>query len=71
MREAQRHRIAVIEDDPDIAEILEGLLQRNGFETEIFRNAESFFRSLPRREPDLCLVDLTLPDRDGLSVVAE
>lgn len=63
--------IAIVEDDPDIADILSGLLRRHGFETESFGTAGTFFRSLARREPDLCLVDLTLPDRDGLSIVAE
>lgn len=71
MTPARTAYVAIVEDDPDIADILAALLSRNGFETERFGTADSFFRSLARREPDLCLVDLTLPDRDGLSIVAE
>jgi len=65
------HYIAVIEDDRDIADILEAALQRAGYETESFHSGASFIRALARREPDLCLIDLSLPDRDGLSIVAE
>ncbi|MCI5074818.1 response regulator transcription factor [Oricola sp.] len=63
--------IAIIEDDRDIADILEAALQRVGFETAAFDSGASFIRALTRREPDLCLIDLSLPDRDGLSIVAE
>jgi two-component system, OmpR family, response regulator len=63
--------IAIVEDDRDIAEILKAALDSSGFETEYFDSGASFARSLARREPDLCLIDLSLPDRDGLSIVAE
>lgn len=64
-------RIAIIEDDRDIAEILETVLRRSGFAVETFHTGESFLRSLPHRQPNLCLIDLSLPDRDGLGIVAE
>jgi two-component system, OmpR family, response regulator len=63
--------IAIVEDDRDIAEILAVALGRAGYETESFDSGSSFIRSLARREPHLCLIDLSLPDRDGLSIVAE
>lgn len=65
------HYIAIVEDDRDIADILAAALGRAGYETESFDSGSSFIRSLARREPDLCLIDLCLPDRDGLSIVAE
>lgn len=68
---APEQRIAIVEDDRDVAEILETVLSRNGFAVETFFTGESFLRSLPHRQPNLCLIDLGLPDRDGLGIVAE
>ncbi|MCG6856660.1 MAG: response regulator transcription factor [Salaquimonas sp.] len=66
-----RQKIAVVEDDRDIAEILDNALTQHGYAVETFFTGESFLKSLPHRQPDLCLIDLSLPDRDGLGIVAE
>ncbi|MCB1462788.1 MAG: response regulator transcription factor [Nitratireductor sp.] len=66
-----RQKIAVVEDDRDIAEILDTTLTQHGYAVETFFTGESFLKSLPHRQPDLCLIDLSLPDRDGLGIVAE
>jgi DNA-binding response OmpR family regulator len=63
--------VAIVEDDRDIADILQSALSKNGFETACFQSGSAFLQSLAKRAPDLCLIDLTLPDRDGLSIVAE
>ncbi|GIL02301.1 MAG: DNA-binding response regulator [Alphaproteobacteria bacterium] len=68
---ATTQRIAIVEDDRDVAEILATVLATSGYDVETFFTGESFLRSLPHRQPDLCLIDLSLPDRDGLGIVAE
>jgi two-component system, OmpR family, response regulator len=68
---ASEQRIAIVEDDRDVAEILQAVLSRHGFAVETFFTGDSFLKSLPHRQPDLCLVDLGLPDRDGLGIVSE
>jgi len=61
--------IAIVEDDADIGAILQGVLQDNGFAAHLFSEAHTFEASLSRRRYDLCLVDLGLPDQNGLDLV--
>jgi len=61
-------RIAIIEDEPDIIELVSVNLKKANFQVEGFENAESFFRSLKIRQPDLIILDLMLPDMDGYEV---
>lgn len=63
--------IYILEDDADIAHVLLRTLKTEGFLIEVFHRKSSFLNQLKRKTPDLCLVDLTLPDGDGLSVITE
>src|SRR6185295_19256186 len=63
------HRVLVVEDDPDIRNVLRALLESEKYrvvEAETAVRAEVEARS---HKPDLLLVDLGLPDRDGLDVI--
>lgn len=61
--------IYVVEDDKSIQEIETFALSGSGYETEGFDNAKAFFEALEKRLPDLILLDVMLPDEDGLSMV--
>ena len=61
--------IAILDDEPEIRAILSSALQDAGFETSCFARATEFEAALRRITPDVCLVDLGLPDRDGLTLV--
>ncbi|UWQ22346.1 response regulator transcription factor [Jannaschia sp. W003] len=63
-------RIAVLDDDPAIRALLTEALEAAGMEVAAFGRADSFEAALRQAMPDLCLVDLGLPDRDGLGVVS-
>lgn len=60
--------VAVVDDEPDILELVTIHLERAGFEVKAFPEASGLLRSLRKRIPDLLILDLMLPDMDGLEV---
>jgi DNA-binding response OmpR family regulator len=63
-----KHRIAVVEDEPDIAGLITTHLRKEGFLVEKYETGGAFLRSIEKHFPDLVLLDLMLPDVDGLEV---
>jgi len=61
--------IAILDDEPEIRRLLASVLQDAGFRTQGFARATEFEAALRRTTPDACLIDLGLPDRDGLALV--
>ncbi len=61
--------IAILDDEPEIRQVLSTALREAGFETTSYARATEFEAALKRMTPDVCLVDLGLPDRDGLALV--
>ncbi|SCY77005.1 response regulator transcription factor [Paracoccus tibetensis] len=61
--------IAILDDEPEIRRILAAALEDAGFRTTSFGRATEFEAALRRITPDACLIDLGLPDRDGLALV--
>jgi len=60
--------IAIIDDEPDIVELVSLHLERAGFDAKGFLNAEDFFDFIGKSTPDLLLLDLMLPDADGFEI---
>ena len=60
--------ITVIDDEPDILELVSLHLRRSNFKVKEFLNAESFFKFLSFNIPDLIILDLMLPDADGIEI---
>lgn len=63
--------ICIVEDDADVASLIRSTLEDFGFETLLCRSAADLFRHMAQRSPDLCIVDLGLPDMDGMDVVRQ
>ncbi len=61
--------IAIVEDDPDVARIIEQVLADFTFRTVWCRSASDLLRRLRTLSPDLCIIDLGLPDMDGVEVM--
>ena len=61
-------RIAIVEDEEDIAEVLQYNLAREGFEVEVHGRGDTAWEALRRKPPDLVLLDLMLPGLDGLEL---
>ena len=60
--------LLVVEDDPDIAELIAYNLRQEGFEVLKADCAASALTKASRHNPDLILLDLMLPDLDGISL---
>lgn len=70
MKEAESSKlIAIVEDDPDVARIIEQVLKDFAFQTVWCRSAGDLLRRLRTLAPDLCIIDLGLPDMDGIEVM--
>ena len=65
------HKIVVIDDERTIQATLTAVLGRNGFSVECAPNAAQGRRKIIEIKPDLVLLDLGLPDADGLEVLKE
>ena len=61
--------VTILDDEPDVRLMLTEALVEAGFRTQSFGRAREFEASLKRATPDVCLVDLSLPDTDGLALV--
>lgn len=61
--------IYVVEDDKNIREIEEFALKNVGYQVEAFECAKSFYKRLAEKKPELVLLDVMLPDEDGLDIV--
>jgi two-component system phosphate regulon response regulator PhoB/two-component system alkaline phosphatase synthesis response regulator PhoP len=57
-----------VDDEPDIVELVSLHLRKAGFKVEGFLSAEKFLKFVDKTKPDLVILDLMLPDTDGLEV---
>lgn len=63
--------IYIVEDDPAVARVISSTLDSFGFRWERFPSGGAFLRALRGRAPALAILDLTLPDMDGLDILQE
>jgi DNA-binding response OmpR family regulator len=61
-------RVLVVEDDPDIAQLVAHYLEKAGFTAEITSSGREALASIAARPPDALVLDLMLPHVDGLEI---
>jgi len=61
-------RIYIVEDDPDIAELLDFNLQSSGYETKSEPNGKKAYDMIMKDPPDLLILDLNLPELSGIQI---
>ncbi len=68
---AARKLVYVVDDDPDVRELLRTALGGFGYTVSVFGSGQAMKAAIRREPPDVAIVDLGLPDMDGLTLVRE
>ena len=64
-------RIAIVEDEAELASLIDYNLARHGFQTQVLRGDKGTLAELERARPDLIVLDVMLPDVDGFQICRE
>lgn len=65
------HNILIVDDEPDICELLEDILQDEGYQTQSANNGQQAQDKFYHNEYSLILMDIWMPDIDGISLLSE
>ena len=68
VQDMPRHRILVVDDEPMVAEVVERYLVRDGFEVRTAADGDEALALSQEWAPDLVVLDLMLPGKDGFEV---
>ncbi len=68
---AQRPRLLVVDDEPSVLRVIQGIAARIGFEVETCASGRDAVDTLIKRPADLAMVDLRMPDTDGLALLKQ
>jgi DNA-binding response OmpR family regulator len=63
--------VVLVEDDLRLAELVRSYLQRNGFRVYVENRGDGVLDRVQREKPDLVILDLNLPGKDGFSICRE
>ena len=61
-------RIAIVEDEPELASLIEFNLNRHGYQSQVLPGSGGTLKSLEQSRPDLILLDVMLPEMDGFEL---
>jgi len=64
-------KVLVVDDDPEIVTFLSTLLELEGIESSVATSAAAALEQLAQARPDLVLLDIAMPDRDGIDLCKE
>lgn len=69
MQKAPQARVLVVDDEPDILNLLEYNLKRSGFQAILAKDGPEAIEAAKAHRPDLVLLDIMLPDMEGTEVL--
>lgn len=67
----EKKRILVVDDEPDFALLVQGNLQKEGFDVDVAYNGVEGLEKVKQNPPDAIVLDVMMPEKDGYEVCAE
>ncbi len=67
----KKQKVCIIDDDADLREIYRMKFNQEGFEVSLATNGEEGMKIIREKEPDIILLDLQMPVKNGVEVLAE
>ena len=64
-------KLLVVEDDPNLGDILQEYLEMKGYEPTLCRDGEEGWNKFKKGKFDLCLLDIMMPKKDGFTLAKE
>jgi len=68
---SEKKRILVVDDEPDFASIVQGNLEKEGFEVEVAYNGVEGLEKVHANPPDAIVLDVMMPEKDGYEMCAD
>ncbi|MGD9331624.1 MAG: response regulator [Desulfobacterales bacterium] len=66
-----KKRILVVDDEPDFALLVQGNLEKEGFDVDVAYNGVEGMEKVKQNPPDAIVLDVMMPEKDGYEVCAE
>jgi len=66
-----KKRILVVDDEPDFCSIVQGQLEKEGFEVELAYNGVEGMQKVQANPPDAIVLDVMMPEKDGYEMCKE
>ena len=67
----EKKRILVVDDEPDFCAIVQGNLEKEGFEVEVAYDGNEGLAKVKANPPDAIVLDVMMPEKDGYAVCKE
>ena len=67
----EKLKLFLCEDDENLGMLLREYLQAKGYETDLFPDGEAGFKGFVKTKYDLCIIDVMMPKKDGVTLVKE
>ncbi|MDM8517065.1 response regulator [Desulfobacterales bacterium HSG16] len=68
---SEKKRILVVDDEPDFASLVQGNLEKEGFEVDVAYNGNEGIEKVKANPPDAIVLDVMMPEKDGYEVCKE
>lgn len=67
----ERLKLFLCEDDENLGMLLREYLQAKGYDTDLFTDGEAGYKGFMKGQYDLCIIDVMMPKKDGITLVKE